>query len=66
MIEPGSSDGDDGQRERETWLREVRGSGKGGKIRYGRRQERIPEGQEHEWKYAVVGLWGAEETSRMS
>jgi hypothetical protein len=30
---------------------------KGGRIRYGGRQERSPENQEHEWKYAAVGSW---------
>jgi hypothetical protein len=31
-----------------------RGREKGGRIRYGRRQERSPEGQENEWKYAAL------------
>jgi hypothetical protein len=39
-----------------TWLGEGRGSGEGVRSRYGRIQERIPEGQENEWKYAASGL----------
>jgi hypothetical protein len=38
-----------------------RGKGKGKRrvrIRYGRRQERSPEGQENEWKHVTVGFGG--------
>ena len=35
-------------------MREKRGRG----IRYGEKQERSPDGQENEWKYAVVGGMG--------
>jgi len=33
---------------------EERGRGKGGRIRYGGRQEKSPGCQENEWKYAAV------------
>jgi hypothetical protein len=35
------------------WKRD-RGGVKGGRIRYGGRQERSPGGQENEWKYAAA------------
>ena len=43
--------------------REGKGRGREARIRYGERQDRGPEGQEHEWKYVAtkVGLgvgWG--------
>jgi hypothetical protein len=35
-------------------MREGRGKEKGGRIKYQGRQERIPEIQENEWKYAAM------------
>jgi hypothetical protein len=46
------------QREGGTWVGKKRGKEKGGKIRYGERQERRPDGQKNEWKYAAVGSAG--------
>ena len=36
----------------------MRGRGRKRRITYGERQERSPEGQENEWKYAAAGRWG--------
>ena len=45
-----------------------KGRGRGGewegRIRYGERQERVPEDQENEWKSAAAGRMGLEGTSR--
>jgi hypothetical protein len=37
------------------WVGKRRGKGMGGRIRCAERQERDPEGQENEWKYAAAG-----------
>ena len=37
---------------------EGRVRGKGTRIRYGKRQDRGPESQENEWKYAAARGWG--------